>query len=81
MLNKYIALFLLSFLVVAAPASADNAVVTAAAKQEKEIIPPADMGDEALASYISGRLNSLLKDGTREVLQSCDETGCSVVVQ
>ncbi len=42
---------------------------------------PANMSDEALASYISGRLKLMLNDQDYKVSQACDETGCSVVVQ
>ena len=39
------------------------------------------MGDEALASYISGRLKLALKDDAAVVEQYCDASGCAVVVQ
>ena len=42
---------------------------------------PAHMSDAALASYISGRLNPLLKDTGHDVSQDCDAADCSVVVQ
>ena len=42
---------------------------------------PANMNDEALASYISGRLAPLLKDTGYQVSQNCDASGCAVVVQ
>jgi hypothetical protein len=77
MLNKYIILISLAFLAFASvPALADDS----AAPQKKEVVP-ANMSDEALASYISGRLAPLLKDDGYEVSQNCDASGCSVVVQ
>lgn len=52
----------------------------APAQQKTEALP-ANMSDEALASYISGRLAPLLKDSGYQVSQNCDASGCSVVVQ
>ena len=37
--------------------------------------------DEALASYISGRLKLALKSGDYKITQYCDDSGCAVVVQ
>lgn len=39
------------------------------------------LGDEALASLISGRLKQALNDENIEILQHCDDAGCAVVVQ
>lgn len=41
----------------------------------------ATLGDEALASYISGRLKLALKDDADVIKQYCDDSGCAVVVQ
>jgi len=81
MLNKNIILISLVFLALSiAPALADDADVTSETVQKSEALP-ANMSDEALASYISGRLNALLKDEGYDISQDCDTTGCSVVVQ
>lgn len=53
----------------------------AARADERQQTELAGMSDEELASYITGRLKPLLKDEGYEVRQSCDATGCSVVVQ
>ncbi len=70
MLNKLILFTLLTFLAVN-PAWAD----------QPPAAPPADMSDEALASYITGRLAPLLQDEGYKIAQSCDATGCAIVVQ
>ncbi|MFH1157578.1 MAG: hypothetical protein V1721_01645 [Pseudomonadota bacterium] len=79
--KKHIILILLTFLYCgASTAQAGDVPATASESQEKSALP-AHMSDEALASYISGRLSLLLKDEGYKVSQSCDATGCSVVVQ
>jgi hypothetical protein len=71
-------IFTLLFCFAAAPAVyADNTRPAA----EKETDPPAAMSDEALASYISGRLRLLLEGDGYGITQECNSTGCSVVVQ
>jgi len=75
MQNKFIYLFLAFFLPVAMSlARADQAPVA---------VPDAHarLSDEALASYISGRLKLALKDEGSRIEQYCDASGCSVVVQ
>lgn len=74
MLNKSIALILLVFMAMPLTASADQPPAPSA----KTL---ATMSDEALASYISGRLNQALKGQDYSVTNSCDDSGCSVVVQ
>lgn len=41
----------------------------------------AALDDEALASYITGRLKLALKNDTATVEQYCDQSGCAIVVQ
>ena len=77
MQNKLIILALLAFLMTG-PISAQ--AETAPAQQKAEQLP-ANMNDEALASYITGRLTPLLKDTAYQVSQNCDASGCAVVVQ
>lgn len=46
--------------------------------------PPAhagEMSDAALASYISGRLKQVLADEPYRIPKSCDDEGCTVVVE
>ena len=77
MQNKIIALILMTFLTAGtATAQAENAP-----SAQKARTPPTNMSDAALASYISGRLAPLLKDMGYAASQSCDSSGCSVVVQ
>jgi len=77
MRNKIIYLILIVFFADGvAPASAE----TAPAPQKTNILP-SNMNDAALASYISGKLEPLLKDTSSTVSQACDASGCSVVVQ
>jgi hypothetical protein len=77
MRNKCSLLILLAFLVVGVPAArADQPQVVASAAAN-----PAPMDDAALASYVTGRLKQALKDEDDKVEQSCDASGCSVVVQ
>ncbi len=81
MQNKHIILISLIFLAInAVPAQADRAPVSVVPAQEKAAVP-ANMSDEALASYISGRLMPLLQDQGYKVSQACDSSGCAVVVQ
>jgi hypothetical protein len=75
--NKRIILALLVFLTT----GAISAQAETAPAQQKAQLPPANMNDEALASYITGRLTPLLKDTAYQVSQNCDSSGCSVVVQ
>lgn len=56
-------------------------IASAQAEPVPAVIAPSAMSDEALASYISGRLNQALKGEDHAVSQYCDATGCSVVVQ
>jgi hypothetical protein len=72
MQNKYITFILLAFLMMGA---------TIAAAGQPQVSVPAVMSDDALASYISGRLKQALKDGDHSVDQYCDASGCAVVVQ
>jgi hypothetical protein len=72
--NKCILLALLAFLTIGSlSAQAESA--------PEQTAVPANMNDEALASYISGRLAPLLKDAGYQVRQNCDSSGCAVVVQ
>lgn len=67
------ACFILALMLIAPIAAiADDVAVSAV---------PAQMSDEALASYISGRLNAGLKEQGYTVSRTCDNSGCSVVVQ
>ena len=76
MRNKIIFLILMAFL------AGDITVVQAASTDQSPDTPPANMTDAALASYISGRLKSVLKDTGYVVSQDCDDSsGCAVVVQ
>jgi len=81
----YITLISIAFLTLSASAGyADDSAAAAVTVQktgDEKIVPTAGMSDEALASYISGRLAPLLKDSGYAVSQNCDQTGCSVVVQ
>jgi len=77
MQNKVIFLILMSFLMTGAVVAWAE---TAPAAQKNQT-PPANMSDVALASYISGRLEPLLKDTGYAVSQQCDSSGCAVVVQ
>jgi hypothetical protein len=76
MRNKIIFLIFMAFL------AGDITVVQAAPAVQSTEAPPANMNDTALASYISGRLKSVLKDTGYVVSQDCDDSsGCAVVVQ
>ena len=77
MQNKNIILF--SFVLLTSSALFARAETVPA--QQKTTAPPANMSDEALASYITGRLTPLLKDTGYQVSQNCDSSGCAVVVQ
>lgn len=78
MLNKSIVLISLVFLALGCvPAQADEAM---SAPETAQTVPTS-MDDEALASYITGRLSAILKDEGYDVSQNCDTSGCSVVVQ
>ena len=77
MQNKHIILALLTFLTTCTISAQAGTVPV----QQKAELPPVNMSDEALASYITGRLAPLLKDGGYLVSQNCDSSGCSVVVQ
>jgi hypothetical protein len=56
------------------------AILTMSATAAPADPAPQDMNEAALASYISGRLSAVLTD-SHQVTQSCDSTGCTVVVQ
>ena len=74
-------LVLLVFLtVMPLSAQAESAAPASNSSTEKTTVP-ANMSDDALASYISGRLAPLLKDAGYQVSQNCDSSGCSVIVQ
>jgi hypothetical protein len=79
-----ISLLFLSFV---SPAMAGEAPLQPAVPADQPLIkaekatPPANMSDEALASYITGRLAPLLKDTGYAISQKCDSSGCAVVVQ
>jgi len=79
--KKYIILILLAFLSFDAGAALAEDVSAVTSESQEKVALPANISDEALASYISGRLNLLLKDENYKVSKYCDETGCSVVVQ
>jgi hypothetical protein len=66
MLKKSAALLLLAFLASAPEARAETNDA---------------MSDAALASYISGRLGTVLKGTGHTAAQNCNESGCAVVVQ
>jgi hypothetical protein len=81
MQNKIIILILIAFFgFQVVSAQAEKAPASATPATEKATVP-ANMSDEALASYISGRLTPLLQDQGYKVSQACDASGCSVVVQ
>jgi hypothetical protein len=77
MQNRCIILALFAFLITGAV----SAQAETTPSQQKTIMPPANMNDAALASYISGKLTPLLKDSGYQISQSCDSSGCAVVVQ
>ena len=80
--NKRIILSLLIFLTTGAvTVRAENAPAAPKPAAESIVVPPANMNDEALASYISGRLAPLLRNNGYKVSQNCDASGCSVLVQ
>ncbi len=81
MKKRRIILILLAFLAVNVGAAQAKDIPAATSKTQENFTPPVNMSDEALASYISGRLNLLLKDENYKVSKYCDATGCSVVVQ
>lgn len=75
---KFILLALLAFLTSGAVCAwAETAIAPAPVKTAA----PANMSDAALANYISSRLEPLLKDTGYAVTESCDASGCAVVVQ
>jgi hypothetical protein len=81
MQNKYIALFLFVFLafgITVAQAGQPQVVIKTTHEQTASA---ATMDEAALASYITGRLKQALKDEDYTVDQSCDASGCAVVVQ
>lgn len=77
MRTKIISLILMAFLA----SGAITAQAAATSAPQKAQTPPANMSDAALASYISGRLEPLLKGTSHAISQECDSSGCSVVVQ
>ena len=78
MRNKIITLILIAFLAYGAHAAQAE---TTAVSQKINTTTTTNMSDAALASYISGKLEPLLKDTGSAVSQACDASGCSVVVQ
>ena len=81
MKKRQIILILLAFLAVnVGTAQAEN-IPAAMSKTQENFTPPTNMSDEALASYISGRLNLLLKDENYKISQYCDAADGSVIVQ
>ena len=81
MKKRQIILILLAFLAVNVGTAQAEDIPATISKTQENFTPPANMNDEALASYISGRLNLLLKDENYKVSKYCGATGCSVVVQ
>ncbi|MCK5659305.1 MAG: hypothetical protein KAH96_05475 [Alphaproteobacteria bacterium] len=81
MKKKYIILIFLAFLSFGASLAQAEGVPAVDSESQEKLAPPANISDEALTSYISGRLNLLLKDENYKVSKYCDATGCSVVVQ
>lgn len=61
-----------------AAAAAFALMMMASAAQADE---PAYMTDAQLTSYIAGRLAPLLATTGHDVAETCDASGCSVVVQ
>jgi hypothetical protein len=78
MLSKFISLILMVFFICSI-SGAQAEIVSAA--QKTNTAAPSNMNDAALASYISGKLEPLLKDTGYSVSENCDSSGCSVVVQ
>ena len=81
MKKRQIILILLAFLAVNVGTAQAEGVPAVDSESQEKLAPPANISDEALTSYISGRLNLLLKDENYKVSKYCDATGCSVVVQ
>lgn len=77
MKNYIIYLFLFTFLIIGASVAQADQVQIAV----NNVSEQADLSDEALASYITGRLKLALKNEDTRVEQFCDASGCSVVVQ
>ena len=84
MYKKYITLISLVFLALSVSVAEADKAPTAAKPASEQAAPvaslPASMTDEALASYITGRLKQALVNDDYKVEQLCDDTGCSVVV-
>ena len=79
MKKRQIILILLAFLAAnVSTAQAEN-IPAATSKTQENFTPPANMSDEALASYISGRLNLLLEDS--KISPYYNAADGSVVVQ
>ncbi len=79
MKKKQIILILFAFLAVNVGKAQAEDIPAAMSKTQKNFTPPVNMSDEALASYISGRMNLLLEDS--KISQYCDAADSSVVVQ
>ena len=77
--KKQIILILLAFLAVNIGTAQAEDIPPATSKTQENFIPPANMNDEALASYISGRLSLLLEDF--KISPYCNAADSSVVVQ
>ena len=79
MKKKQIILILFVFLAVNVSAAQAENIPATTFKAPENFIPPVNMNDEALASYISGRLNLILEDS--KISPYCDAADSSVVVQ
>ncbi|MCK4945052.1 MAG: hypothetical protein KAS59_02195 [Alphaproteobacteria bacterium] len=79
MKKRQIILILLAFLAVNVGTAQAEDIPATISKTQKNFTPPANMSDEALASYISGRLNLLLEDS--KISQYCNAADGSVVIQ
>ena len=81
MTKVYIVLIFITFFATCASAAhADQAQISSHPVRE-QAVDTSSMNDEALASYITGRLKQALKNDDYKVEQYCDNSGCSVVVQ
>ncbi|MBI3442048.1 MAG: hypothetical protein HY052_09670 [Proteobacteria bacterium] len=81
MRTKYIYLMLCVFLIGGGSGARADQVHVAVNDVRAPVAGTASFSDEALASYIGGRLRQALKTEDDSVEQYCDATGCSVVVQ
>ena len=79
MKKKQSILILLAFLAVNVGAAQAEDIPAATSKTQENFTPPANMNNEALTSYISGRLSLLLED--YKISPYCNAADGSVVVQ